>query len=640
MCGIAGIVNFSGNEEKKSLLRQMIALLHHRGPDASGIYDEGPAGLAHARLSIIDLEGGDQPIHNEDKSVWLVFNGEIFNYPELRQELVAKGHRFYTKSDTEVIVHLYEEKGLGFFQDLNGQFALALWDKNREELILGRDRLGIRPFFYYCQGSRLVFGSEIKAIFADQSIVRKLDTKTLGDIFTGWTPLGVKTSFVNIKQIPPGCCGSFSHRGFAVNRYWDFPCSCRADQGRSLDDWTGELADVLTDAVRIRLRADVPVGAYLSGGLDSTLISSLVKKNFDNRLCTFSVGFNDAQFDETAFQKQAVASLGTEHRSISCAEEDIGRVFPEVVRHAEAPILRTAPAPLFMLSRLVQESGFKVVLTGEGADEIFAGYNIFKEDQVRRFWARQPDSVMRPRLLERLYPYVFKEGNSRARSFLEGFFKKNLSDTANPGYSHLLRWLNTRQLHNFFTPDVKEQVGSFAGYVERYSDQLPEDYMAWPSLSRAQYNEATNFMPGYLLSSQGDRMTMAHSIEGRFPFLDHRVVELAGKMPPRYKLNCLNEKFILKRVAQDLIPENLVKRPKQPYRAPIKTSFFGENAPEYVGEMLSEKSLQKYGYFDSHKVGRLVAKCNKQSGALLSERENMALVGILSTQLLCSQFES
>ena len=638
MCGIAGIINFAGVEEKESLLWRMIGLLQHRGPDASGIYNDGPVGLAHARLSIIDLESGDQPIHNEDKSVWLVFNGEIFNYPELRKELLAKGHKFYTKSDTEVIVHLYEEKGLGFFHDLNGQFALALWDKRREKLILGRDRLGIRPLYYYSKDGRLVFGSEIKAVFADQSIVKNLDTETLGDIFTGWTPLGEKTPFAGIRQIPPGCWGCFSGRGLEINRYWNLSFDGSGEDDRSLDDWTEELSEVLTDAIRIRLRADVPVGAYLSGGLDSTLISSLVKKKFNNRLCTFSVGFTDAQFDETVFQKEAVNSLGTEHRSINCAEEDIGRFFPEVVRHAEAPMLRTAPTPLFQLSQLVQESDFKVVLTGEGADEIFAGYNIFKEDQVRRFWARQPDSVMRPRLLERLYPYIFKEGNSRARAFQTGFFKKNLSDTGNPAYSHLLRWLNTRQLHNFFTPEVKEKAGSFADYVERFKALLPKDFMAWPSLSRAQYNEATNFMPGYLLSSQGDRMTMAHSIEGRFPFLDHRVVELAGHIPPRYKLNGLNEKFILKRVAQGLIPENLAKRPKQPYRAPIKTSFFGEKAPQYVAEMLSEKVLKEYGYFDSRKVGRLVTKCEKQSGALLSERENMALVGILSTQLLHYQF--
>ncbi len=216
MCGIAGVVNFNGAEDKTDLLRQMIATLQHRGPDASGVYDVGPVGLAHTRLSIIDLEGGDQPIHNEDKSVWLVFNGEIFNYPELRQELLAKGHRFYTKSDTEVIVHLYEEKGIDLFHDLNGQFALALWDEKRGKLILGRDRLGIRPLYYYCKENRLVFGSEIKSIFADRSIVRNLDSETLGDIFTGWTPLGEKTPFADISQLPPGCWGSFSADGLKV----------------------------------------------------------------------------------------------------------------------------------------------------------------------------------------------------------------------------------------------------------------------------------------------------------------------------------------------------------------------------------------------------------------------------------------
>ncbi|MDY6954118.1 MAG: asparagine synthase (glutamine-hydrolyzing), partial [Thermodesulfobacteriota bacterium] len=438
MCGIAGIIDFTSGPPDERLLRRMLGLIRHRGPDACGIYRDNAAGLAHTRLSIIDLSSGDQPIHNEDKTLWIIFNGEIFNYPELRQALEAQGHRFYTRSDTEVLVHLYEEHGPACLHLLNGQFALALWDRRKEELFLARDRLGIRPLFYALHHRRLVFASEIKALMADRHMERALDTEALSDVFTCWAPLGALTPFKKVRQLLPGHYASFSTAGMEIQSYWRPPFSAPGPSHRSLDAWTEELTGLLHDAARIRLRADVPVGAYLSGGLDSTYISSLVKGAFNNRLCTFSVGFTDGRFDETPFQKRAVQALGTDHRSVQCSEEDIGELFPRVIWHTETPILRTAPVPLFRLSGLVRENHFKVVLTGEGADEVFCGYNIFKEDKVRRFWARQPHSKLRPRLLERLYPYVFSQGNSRARAFLEGFFRKSLTQMEAPAYSHMI----------------------------------------------------------------------------------------------------------------------------------------------------------------------------------------------------------
>jgi asparagine synthase (glutamine-hydrolysing) len=644
MCGIAGIINFNHPEEMRETLARMIGLMRHRGPDASGIYTGGPAGLAHARLSIIDLSGGDQPIHNEEKSIWIVFNGEIFNYPDLRKDLIARGHRFYTQTDTEVLVHLYEEKGPdGLFEDLNGQFAFAIWDEREKSLLLGRDRMGIRPLFYCQHNQRLTFGSEIKALFGDKGISRKLDPQTLADIFTCWAPLQSKTAFENIHQIPPGHFAKFSENGgFVVSPYWklSFPPmgNGRGPNVRSLFQWTEEINSLLYDATRIRLRADVPVGAYLSGGIDSTYTSALVKKNFNNRLRTFSVSFTDERFDEAHFQQTAVRALGTEHRTIQCSEEDIGLVFPEVIWHTETPLLRTAPAPLYRLSRLVRDNGFKVVLTGEGADEIFAGYNIFREDKIRRFWSKNPNSVLRPRLLAKLYPYVFSEGNEKAKIFLESFFKKNLSMVNSPVYSHMLRWQNTAQIKSFFSNDLKRSVDSLEGFFDRFESTLPPDFMSWEPLSRAQYTESTIFLSNYLLSSQGDRMGMANSIEGRYPFLDHRVVELAAKVPTQYRLNGLNEKYILKNAARNIIPDEIVDRPKQPYRAPISRCFFGPRTHGYVGELLSEEALKKAGYFDPHKVSKLVSKCHGQRGQIMSERENMALVGILSTQLLDHQF--
>lgn len=634
MCGIAGIIDFTASTPDEGLLRRMLGLLRHRGPDAFGIYRDDIAGLAHARLSIIDLTGGDQPIHNEDRSVWIIFNGEIFNYPELREALKFRGHRFYTRSDTEVMVHLYEDHGPEFLHELNGQFALAVWDLRQKRLLLARDRLGIRPLFYFEKGGRLVFGSEIKALLVDSRVPRALDFQALSDVFTCWSPFGTLTPFEEVHQLLPGHYALFSREGMRIRSYWQPSFSVPQSGEHSLSEWSEELGELLYDAARIRLRADVPVGAYLSGGLDSTYISSLVKRSFNNRLCTFSVGFTDNRFDETQFQERAVQSLETDHRIVRCSEKDIGEIFPQIVWHTETPILRTAPAPLFKLSGLVRENGFKVVLTGEGADEVFAGYNIFKEDRVRRFWARQPESKLRPRLLERLYPYIFSQGDGRARAFLESFFRKNLTQVDSPAYSHMIRWENTASLKAFFSDELQEKIVKLPTLMERFTSTLPSDFMNWDPLSRAQYTEMTIFLSNYLLSSQGDRMAMGHSVEGRFPFLDHRVVEFASTIPPNYRLNGLDEKFILKEIARDLIPPELRKRPKQPYRAPIIRCFFCADPPDYVGELLSEKAIRRAGYFHAKRVARLLAKCEKQEGHLVSERENMALVGILSTQLL------
>ncbi|MCD4722486.1 MAG: asparagine synthase (glutamine-hydrolyzing) [Desulfobacula sp.] len=638
MCGIAGIINYRSSENKKTLLLKMSEFQRHRGPDAFGTYIHGPAGLAHTRLSIIDLNSGDQPIHNENKSIWIIFNGEIFNYPELRKQLQSKGHKFYTKSDTEVIIHLYEEFGTSLFEHLNGQFAFAIWDLNKEELLLGRDSMGISPLFYHHNHHRLVFASEIKALFADNTIPRQIDPQNLSDIFTCWSTFGDQTCFKDIFQIPPGHYARFSTKGLEIKQYWELPFGKRSYQERPVSDWAGDLNQILLDATRIRLRADVPVGAYLSGGIDSTYTSSLVKNNFNNKLCTFSVGFSDKQFDESHFQKTAVDYLGTDHKTISCSYNDIGKIFPRVIWHTETPIIRTAPAPLMLLSQLVRESNFKVVLTGEGADEIFAGYNIFKEDKVRRFWAKNPNSKIRPRLLEKLYPYIFSQNNSRAVKFLELFFKKGMMDLDSPVYSHMLRWDNTSHLKQFFSKDLKNQTSDLDDFTNRYIKTLPDDFMSWDSLSRAQFIENKVFMSNYLLSSQGDRMAMANSIEGRYPFLDHRVIEFAAKLPPHIRMNGMTEKYILKKAAKGKIPSELINRPKQPYRAPISQAFLGETYHEYVHELLSEKTIREYGYFDPQKTTRLLQKCQQQKGTLLSERENMALVGILSTQLLDFHF--
>lgn len=640
MCGVAGIIDFNTPEPKEGLLRKMLGLIRHRGPDAFGIFTDSHAGLAHARLSIIDLSGGDQPIHNEDETVWIVYNGEVFNYPELRQDLEERGHRFATRTDTEVLVHLYEDHGTAFVNKLNGQFAFALWDRRRKRLMLARDRLGIRPLFYHLSGRRLLFGSEIKALFADARVPRRFDPLTLSDIFTCWAPLGVSTAFEGVRQLEPGHFAVFSQDGWKSQPYWQLSFSNEGNEDRPLDDYAEELDVILTDATRIRLRADVPVGAYLSGGLDSTVITSLVKSSFNNQLRTFSVSFTDGRFDEAPFQEKAVRALETDHRSIRCTERDIGEDFPKVVWHSEVPLLRTAPVPLCRLSHLVRCNDFKVVLTGEGSDEIFAGYDIFKEDKVRRFWARQPDSQWRPRLFQRLYPDIFAHGDRRSRAFLEGFFRKGLADVASPVYSHFIRWENTAHLRSFLSPQILEAAGAHEPFVDRYCAGLPADFMTWDPLSRAQFTEISIFLSNYLLSSQGDRVAMAHAVEGRFPFLDHRVVEFASKLPHRYRMHGLKDKFILRKVASRFIPGELSQRPKQPYRAPISRCFLEGEACAVTRDLLSEEAVRRAGCFDPSKVGRFLSKCFKQGGNVLSERENMALAGMVSTQLLHRLFIS
>jgi asparagine synthase (glutamine-hydrolysing) len=383
MCGIAGIVDFRLSPPSESLLRRMLGLIRHRGPEAFGVYLNEHIGMAHARLSILDLTSGDQPIRNEDGTIWIVYNGEVFNYPDLRQDLTGKGHKFYTNTDTEVLVHLYEEKGQEMFGDLNGQFALAIWDQRNQRLLLGRDHLGIRPLFYHQKPGRLLFGSEIKALFADSRVSRCLNLQAISDVFTCWTPLGSLTAFDEVYQVPPGHYALFSKAGMSIHPYWQLSFSDQENGERPLADWVDELRGLLYDSVKIRLRADVPVGAYLSGGLDSTSITAVVKRFFNNQLRTFSVSFTDGRFDEAPFQEKAVKALQTEHSSIRSTERTIGENFPHVIWHTEVPILRTAPAPLYQLSHLVREKDFKVVLTGEGSDEIFAGYDIFKEDRVR-----------------------------------------------------------------------------------------------------------------------------------------------------------------------------------------------------------------------------------------------------------------
>lgn len=637
MCGIAGIIKDSGVAVERPLLQRMIGMVNHRGPDAVGFHLSGCVGLAHARLSIIDLDGGHQPMHNENKTVWITFNGEIFNYVELREALIKKGHRFQTQSDTEVILHLYEEKGEECVHDMNGQWAFAIWDSRRERMFLSRDRLGVRPLFYAKTPEGFVFGSEIKSLLTISSLPRTIDLQALDELFTFWVTLPPRTIFEGVSELPPGHSLILEHGNMWVQRYWTFDYN-PSKGPRKEEEAQEALLELLLDATRIRLRSDVPVGAYLSGGLDSTIIAALVKKLGKTHLKTFSIMFEDKEFDESSFQTEASTFLETDHQGVLCSSQDIGRVFPDVIWHTEKPILRTAPAPLFLLSKLVREQGYKVVLTGEGSDEFFGGYDIFKEAKIRRFWAKCPESKFRPILLRRLYPYM-KNLQSQSDMYLRAFFHVRNEDLEGSFFSHVPRWDMTSKLKVFFSKETADRVKG-CNAMSLLEDLLPSRYKQWDNFSQSQYLEAAYLLPGYILSSQGDRMAMAHSVEGRFPFLDHRVVEFASRLSPQLKMKVLNEKYLLKRAIGDLIPRTIRNRDKQPYRAPDSHSFRvgGQESPlfEYVEELLAPRAISEAGIFDSGAVEKLVSKARR--GQIVSVKDNMALVGILSTQLVVDQF--
>jgi asparagine synthase (glutamine-hydrolysing) len=379
----------------------------------------------------------------------------------------------------------------------------------------------------------------------------------------------------------------------------------------------------------------VPVGAYLSGGLDSSGIVALIKKFTSTPVRTFSVAFEDAEYDESSHQQALVRFLGTDHTTIRCTREQIGMQFPKLVEHVEIPVLRTAPVPLMMLSGLVRQSGYKVVLTGEGADEVFGGYDLFKEAKIRRFWARRPGSKARAALLTRLYPYL-KHSPVGSSSMAESFYGQGLADVENPVYAHEPRWATTRRTWNFFSAAVRHELAA-ANVTDDLQSLLPAGFRDRGGLERDQYVEVQTLLTGYLLSSQGDRVAMANSIEGRFPFLDHTVIEFANRLPARYKIRGLTEKAVLRKALEPLLPEDIVKRVKQPYRAPDSQSFFREKVPmDYVAALLSPERLKRSGLFDSGAVSRLFEKC--RMGRAIGFSDNMAFVGILSTMLLDEAF--
>jgi asparagine synthase (glutamine-hydrolysing) len=475
------------------------------------------------------------------------------------------------------------------------------------------------------------------ALLRHPAASRELDPLALVETFTIWSVLPDRSAFVGVRELPPAHYLLLGPDGMVVEqRWWDLPFPPAGESAPARGDEHEELLELLRDATRLRLRADVPVAAYISGGLDSSATAALACGLAPAGLSSYGVGFRDQRFDESVYQDRLAEELGTSLTRVTVGAADIGELLPRAVELAEKPTLRTAPTPLLRLSAAVNASGLKVVLTGEGADELFAGYDIFREAKIRRFWAREPDSQLRPLLFARLNEYLGRDLR-RTGPFLARFYGSALTDTDDLLYSHALRFANTARCLRLLAPEVVARAAAEGDPRERLRARLPRSFSGFTPLAQAQYLEITSFLMTYLLHSQADRMLMGYSIEGRFPFLDYRVAEFAARLPDDLRLHGLEEKYVLRKAVAPLLPPEIVRRRKVPYRAPVAAALVGPSAPEYVSDLLGASALTGAGLLDPEAVARVVRNCGT-AGDAAGETEEMALVGSLSIMLLHEQF--
>ena len=623
MCGIAGFFHPALEPAAfADTLVAMLAAIAHRGPDGTGYVVDDRCGIGTTRLSVIDIEAGTQPLPDASGRYWLSYNGEIYNYPELRQELEAAGCVFRTHSDTEVLLQAWLRWGPACLPRLNGGFAFALYDRERDELVLARDRYGKRPLFYAPQGDGLLFASEMKAFLPFPGFAFEHDPHQLASIVAVWTPLPEQSGFRGIHAVPMGHWLRVTKDGVAQARY----DTLRFDAAVAVHS-EAEALDLirqrLRESVALRLRSDVEVGVYLSGGIDSSIVALLAGEASNHPLSTFSVEFEDRQYDESSQQRQMADLLGSRHQGVTIGHRDIVDHFPAAAWHAELPAFRSAFVPMYLLSRRTHDAGIKVVLSGEGADEAFLGYDIFKETLLRRQW-QTLDAQERRERLARLYPHLDHYGPQDLAA-ITGLYQQ-FGEERMPGlFSHELRFQNGR-----FSARLLRGAGDPFAAISRLVAAEP-GYAALSPVHKAQWLEFRTLLAGYLLSTQGERMSLAHGVENRCPFLDPAVVELASSVNLRFD-DGFDEKRLLRKAFRERLPAAIVEQRKFPYRAPDSAAF-ADCRPDYLELLLSEGELAKIPFLDARFARALTAKVMAAKASEISTKENQAFIFLLSMVL-------
>ncbi|TMJ34289.1 MAG: asparagine synthase (glutamine-hydrolyzing) [Alphaproteobacteria bacterium] len=640
MCGIAGIMPLTeGAPVVPGALRRMAGALAHRGPDDEGFLELPDIALASRRLSIVGLPDGRQPMCNEDRSIWVAFNGELFDFRETRQELVVRGHQLRTYCDTEIIAHLYEDHGENFLEHLRGQFALALWDQHRRLLLLARDRIGICPLFWTRQrtsdGEYLLFASEIKALLASHMVRAAPDRRGLNHVFTFLALPGPVTCFKGVEALLPGrylkVQAGGADRGCSVDGriHWemDFPDQGDEERGRSVEQLTDEFQSLMLKAVERRLRADVPVVSYLSGGVDSSLTAALAAHVRGSPVPTFTVAIQERGLNEGAAALALARWLKSPPSVVDCGVEHVVDNYPELIRAAEAPVADTSCAALLMLARRVHAEGYKVALTGEGADEWLAGYSWFKIHRllsVVKMLPGGPLSEEAHRMFLRIHglPRFPRQLTRQYREALEG-------DNA---WLELYGMVGTSRLL-FFNRDMRELALREVPFDDLKLNR--QRMRRWHPFNRSIYIGGRIMLPGHLLASKGDRVAMNSSVETRYPFLDEEVVDFTARLDPRWKMRGLRDKYLLRCLAQRWLPPKVAWRRKFMFVAPFD-SFHrqGSRRPAWIDQLLSKEMLERSGYFDAAAVAFWRnASSRYRRGSYARMAIEVGLVGVLATQI-------
>ncbi|MDX2158270.1 MAG: asparagine synthase (glutamine-hydrolyzing) [Hyphomicrobiaceae bacterium] len=631
MCGIAGFLGQSSHPiDHAQTIKAMLARIEHRGPDEQGYMVDDHGALGNARLSIIDLASGSQPIATPDNRYWIAYNGETFNYRELRKDLEERQARFSTTCDTEVVLWGLAIHGPEFLKAMNGQFAVAFYDREKRTLLLARDRLGERPLYVARRGNSVVYASEIKALAAHPAIGLKLSARAVRDVLYGWSTMPATSAFEGIEEIAPGSYLEVSPEGIA-GRTYDRIVSRALAAGRrsqSLADSAAQVRAALDRSVALRLRADLEVGAYVSGGLDSTITAGLARRQLSTQLRTFSIRFGQTGFDEGGFQSDVVEAIGSKHTEIRIGVADYEAALPDVVRHAEAPLYRMAPLPMYLLAKAVRQHGIRVVLTGEGADEFFLGYDIYRETLTRLALESAGSDAAGAAAVEALYPYLEHFRGAGSAGILQ-FFRSHAGRTDDVLYSHRPRLSFGDFGIRLLSGDVTNSLGDYREEVRTALAARHPDLGKLDPVDRAIVLESELLLGGYLLSSQGDRMASAHAVEGRYPFLDPDLIETACRLP---RDHCLKdgkvEKLILKEAFGDIVPRSVIERPKHPFRAPDAHLLLKGEARRHLP---TDAEVASLGIFDAAKVRRFLDRLEPEKA---SQRELQALTVIVTTHLL------